>query len=83
MNLHSATCGFRDAAIVARPEVDLDRAVRNDAVLSLRYVDFGEAKLGREELNRDCPLAPKTAIVSSSGEPRIEGFLMDTIRNLQ
>ena len=50
LNLHSATRGFRNVAIVAGPEVDLDRPIGNDAVLSLGYIDFGEPKLGREEL---------------------------------
>ena len=50
LNLHSAPCGFRNVAISAGPEVDLDRAVGNDAVLSLSYMIFGEAKLGHEEL---------------------------------
>ena len=51
LDLHSATCGFRNAAIIAGPEVDSDWAIGNDAVLALRYMHFGEAKLGREELD--------------------------------
>ncbi len=50
LDLHSATRGFRNAAIVAGPEVDSDWTIGNDAVLALDYMHFGEAKLGREEL---------------------------------
>ena len=50
LNLHSAPCGFCNVAIGAGPEVDLDRAVGNDAVLPRSYMILGEAKLGREEL---------------------------------
>jgi hypothetical protein len=49
LNLYPASRGFRDVAIVAGPEVDLDRAVGNDAVLTLGYVDPCEAKLRTEE----------------------------------
>ena len=50
-DFHSATCGLRNAAIFAGPEVDLDWAIGNDTVLVLRDMNFGETKLGREELS--------------------------------
>jgi hypothetical protein len=49
-DLHSTTGGFRNTPIFAGPEVDFDRAIRDDAVLALDYMHFGEAKLGRKEL---------------------------------
>ena len=50
LDLYSTTCGFRNAAIIAGPEVDSDWAIGNDAVLTLDHMHFSEAKLGREEL---------------------------------
>src|SRR6188472_4185155 len=35
-NSHSATCGFGNATVAARPEMDLHRIIGNDAVFALR-----------------------------------------------
>ena len=50
-DFHSATCGLRNAAIFAGPEVDLDWTIGNRTVLVLDDMNFSEAKLGREELS--------------------------------
>jgi len=51
LDLHSATCCFRNASICARPEVNFNRTIRNDAVLTLGCMYFAETKLGYEELD--------------------------------
>ena len=50
LDVHPAACCFRNVPICASPEVNLDRAVGNNAVLTLGHVYFAEAELGREEL---------------------------------
>ena len=50
LNLHSATCGFRNVPICASPEVNSDRTVGNDAVGTLGYIHLRKAQLGGEEL---------------------------------
>lgn len=50
LDLHSAACCFRNVPICAGPEVNLDRTVGNNAVLTLGYMYFAETELGRKEL---------------------------------
>jgi hypothetical protein len=49
-HLHPATRGLRNAAICAGPEVNLNRAVGDDAIGVLSHVDLREAQLGGEEI---------------------------------
>ena len=51
LNAHSATRGFGDATIRARPEMDLHRPIGDDAVFALRHMHLFEAQLGHEELD--------------------------------
>ena len=49
-HLHPATRGFRNAPIGAGPEVNLNRAARNNAICARSDVNLLKAKLGGEEL---------------------------------